>query len=301
MDEQPGSDEARDPSTGFAPGWYRDPWEVAPWRWWDGRGWTAGLYGDYGEAWPSLAPAHVPFVPKGPGIKGGGIAAVGAGVAVFGTVAVAVVFVTANGGVSVGIKNPWYFLSNELVLWVGFVGAVVVASTMNGSKNLAIDFGLSWPRWQDIGTGLAGGALGRCWPLLIALLGLAASGGGLGTPSGQAPRILGAVPQGTTGWSINIVIAVVGAPIVEELFFRGLVQGALTRRVGATPALFITALIFAVIHVTDEGLVAPLVLFPMALILGYLRQRTGRLAAGMVAHATFNASLFALFLIPAFR
>jgi membrane protease YdiL (CAAX protease family) len=47
--------------------------------------------------------------------------------------------------------------------------------------------------------------------------------------------------------------------------------------------------------------VAPLILFPMALIVGYLRQRTGRLAAGMVAHATFNASLFALFLIPAFR
>lgn len=24
-----------------APGWYADPWRMAAWRWWDGRGWTA--------------------------------------------------------------------------------------------------------------------------------------------------------------------------------------------------------------------------------------------------------------------
>ena len=40
---------------------------------------------------------------------------------------------------------------------------------------------------------------------------------------------------------------------------------------------------------------------PMALILGYLKQRTGRLAPGMVAHAVFNASVLLLFLVPAFR
>ncbi|MEM9130927.1 MAG: PrsW family glutamic-type intramembrane protease [Actinomycetota bacterium] len=30
-----------------APGWYPDPWSVAPWRWWDGNYWTAHVnYGD---------------------------------------------------------------------------------------------------------------------------------------------------------------------------------------------------------------------------------------------------------------
>jgi membrane protease YdiL (CAAX protease family) len=43
------------------------------------------------------------------------------------------------------------------------------------------------------------------------------------------------------------------------------------------------------------------VLFPIALLLGYLRHKTGRLAAGMVAHATFNASVLLLFLVPALR
>jgi membrane protease YdiL (CAAX protease family) len=39
----------------------------------------------------------------------------------------------------------------------------------------------------------------------------------------------------------------------------------------------------------------------MALVLGYLRHRTGRLAAGMIAHASFNAILFIMLLVPAFR
>lgn len=100
---------------------------------------------------------------------------------------------------------------------------------------------------------------------------------------------------------VVITLAVIGAPLVEELFFRGLLQGAFTRRVGAVPALFITAIIFSFAHVLNEGPLAPIALFPLALVLGYLRYRTGRLAAGMVAHALFNASLFLLFLVPAFR
>jgi membrane protease YdiL (CAAX protease family) len=96
-------------------------------------------------------------------------------------------------------------------------------------------------------------------------------------------------------------LAVVGAPLVEELFFRGLLQGAFTRRIGAVPALFATAIIFSFAHVLDEGILAPLALFPMAVVLGYLRLRTGRLAAGMVAHFFFNAGVFLLFLVPAFR
>jgi membrane protease YdiL (CAAX protease family) len=51
----------------------------------------------------------------------------------------------------------------------------------------------------------------------------------------------------------------------------------------------------------NEGPFAPYVLFPGALVLGYLRYRFGRLAPGMVAHGVFNALAFALFLVPAFR
>jgi uncharacterized protein len=289
------------PVVTFPPGWYADPWHVAPWRYFDGTTWTPILYGDYGEAWPLAMTGPAPFVPKGPGSKGGGIAAIGAGVGVVGSVVVAVIFIIVSGNQGLNASNPLYFAASEFALWFGFLGAVVVASRLNGSGNAATDYGLSWPRWQDFRLGVAGGVLGRLWPLLILVLFVLSTANGFSTSNSAAPKILGITPNGVGGWTVLILITVVGAPFVEELFFRGLVQGAFTRRVGATPALFLTALVFAFVHVTDEGIFAPIILLPMALILGYLKQRTGRLAPGMIAHAVFNATVLLLFLVPAFR
>ncbi len=282
----------------FPPNWYPDPWQIAPWRWWDGRQWTPVIYGPYGEAWPlHLSPPSL--VPKGPGIKGGGVAAVGAGVGLVGTIAVAIAYAISTAGPIDG-HDPWYLLASQLVLWVGFVGAVVVASRLNGTGSLSADYGLSWPRLKDWWLGFLGGWVGRILPLIV-LICIVVTGSGFGTPNGASPTILGVTPNGTAGWVVVITLAVVGAPVVEELFFRGLLQGAFTRRIGAIPALFTTAIIFSFAHILNEGLFAPVALFPMAVVLGYLRYRTGRLAAGMVAHSLFNASLFLLFLVPAFR
>lgn len=301
MDEELWRSERDVSSAGFRAGWYRDPWAVGTWRWWDGRQWTPILYGDYGEAWPTPISRQAAFVPRGAGIRGGGIAAIGAGVGVAGTLAVAVIFLIAGGANSLASTNSWYLLASEIALWTGFLGAVLIASKLNGSKSLALDYGLSWPRPKDVWTGFTGGMLGRLWPLFLIVLVVLATNGGFATPNTAAPKIVGATPNGVTGWTIVVLITVVGAPIVEELFFRGLIQGALTRRIGATPAIFVTALVFAFIHIVDEGFLAPLLLFPMALILGFLKERSGRLAPGMVAHATFNATVFILFLVPAFR
>ena len=283
----------------FPANWYPDPWQVAPWRWWDGTDWTPVLYGPYGEAWPTPVLVIPPFVPKGPGIKGGGVAAVGAAVGLIGSFAVAVVFAIATHG-RIDVNAPWYLLTSQLALWVGFVGAVVVASRKNGTRSLAADYGLSWPRIKDLWLGLGGAVVGRILPLIV-LVCIVLAGSGFGAPNAAAPKIVGVTPSGIAGWVVVILLTVVGAPIVEELFFRGLLQGAFTRRIGAIPALFVTAIIFSFAHVLNEGPLAPFVLFPMALVLGYLRHRTGRLAAGMAAHAFFNATVFVLFLVPAFR
>jgi membrane protease YdiL (CAAX protease family) len=243
--------------------------------------------------------APTPFVPKGPGIKGGGIAAVGAGIGVAGTIAVAIVFVLASSG-QLSANDPWYLLTSQLALWAGFVGAAVVASRRNGTRSLVRDYGLSLPRAQDVWTGVTGGVVGRLLPTLLVVL-VVLAGGGFGRTDTTAPKVLGTSPSGTADWVVVILLTVVGAPLIEELFFRGLVQGAFTRRVGAVPAIFITALIFSAAHIANEGVFAPIVLFPTALILGFLRHRSGRLAPGMIAHATFNATVFLLFLVPAFR
>jgi membrane protease YdiL (CAAX protease family) len=287
------------PAGAFPPNWYRDPWGIAPWRWWDGTQWTPAIYGPYGEAWPLAFRMPAPFVPKGPGIKGGGIAAVGAGIGFAASTVVVIAFVVSSHG-NFDINDPWYLLWSQLALWVCFIGAVVIASKKNGTGSLSTDFGLSWPTAKDVGFGVTGAVVGRIIPLLV-LVAIVLARSGFGTPNPASPTILGLQPSGTFAWATIFVLTVIGAPLVEELFFRGLVQGAFSRRVGPVAAIFVTAIIFSFAHVLSEGLAAPVQLFPMAVVLGYLRYKTGRLAAGMVAHATFNASLFILFLVPAFR
>jgi membrane protease YdiL (CAAX protease family) len=191
-------------------------------------------------------------------------------------------------------------LWSQLALWAGFLGAVVVASWRNGTRSLGRDYGLCWPKLHDVTAGITGGFLGRV-PSTIVLVLIVLATTGFNSPNAAGREINGTTPEGTAGWVITVLFLVVGAPFVEELLFRGLIQGAFTRRLGATPAIFVTALIFCFAHVLNEGPVAPFVLFPPALILGYLKHRSGRLAPGMVAHATFNGLAFALLLVPAFR
>ena len=91
----------------------------------------------------------------------------------------------------------------------------------------------------------------------------------------------------------SVVFAGFVAPIVEELFFRGFLQGALRRRCGSTPAIVGTALIFAAIH---GNAFAFLPLFVLGLVLGYVYDRTQSLVGPMLVHAGLNLSVVAALL-----
>lgn len=93
-------------------------------------------------------------------------------------------------------------------------------------------------------------------------------------------------------WSIGLVVAsaVVAAPLAEEFFFRRVLQGWLEKRVPDSDgrvAVILTAALFAVAHV-GQGL-APLPLFPLALVLGAIIRRTGSVIPCILLHALFNA------------
>lgn len=80
-------------------------------------------------------------------------------------------------------------------------------------------------------------------------------------------------------------VVVVGAPVGEELFFRGLLFGALRRRHSFRAAAGMSAAVFAVFHVLP--LLMPL-LFAVGVGLAYVYERRGSLLAVMAAHAGFN-------------
>ena len=89
------------------------------------------------------------------------------------------------------------------------------------------------------------------------------------------------------------VIVVIGAPFFEELFFRGLVQGALQSRVGARVAVVVQAILFGAVHYqVGMGMGTFAITFAVVgasgLLFGVLRWHTHHLAPGMFAHAAFN-------------
>lgn len=90
------------------------------------------------------------------------------------------------------------------------------------------------------------------------------------------------------------VVAVLLAPVAEELLFRGILYPAIKRGGFPRLALWGTSLLFALIHLNLVTFV-PLLLFALALTWVY--ERTGNLLAPLIAHALFNILNFAKFLV----
>jgi membrane protease YdiL (CAAX protease family) len=89
-------------------------------------------------------------------------------------------------------------------------------------------------------------------------------------------------------WFIVLfVVVVVGAPMVEELVYRGFIQGGLQTRLGSTWALIIAAAWFTVVHL--EPIEFP-GLFAFAIVLGLCYKRTQRIGLSVVTHLAFNAT-----------
>ena len=93
-----------------------------------------------------------------------------------------------------------------------------------------------------------------------------------------------------------MLLAMVGAPVIEEFMFRGALFAALARKFSVRVAGSVTTLVFVALHAPDKlgwwpGFVA--VGFLGALLL-VLRLRYKSLWPGMLAHCLYNSSFFLL-------
>lgn len=84
-------------------------------------------------------------------------------------------------------------------------------------------------------------------------------------------------------------------PVLEEVFFRGYLLGAL-ERFGRWRAALVSALCFAFVHVGGKGgwEYIGLMYAAMGLLLALVRLRTGSLLAPMLVHACYNLTLIVL-------
>jgi hypothetical protein len=151
------------------------------------------------------------------------------------------------------------------------------------------DFGIAM-RWRDLWIGLACGGtaigLGILVNLILARFVFTSVGtGGTGGSGGLSQ--LTELSNGRTIWlALFALFAFIGAPITEELLFRGALWGALESfKINRYAVLVLVTLVFAYGHQEPQ---ATLALFCQGLAIGTARMITGRISSSMVAHATNN-------------
>lgn len=186
--------------------------------------------------------------------------------------------VTGKDEVSLGLT----FVS-FLAYWPVLVGTVVFASRRRGTGSLSADVGLRIDK-ADIVPGLVAGLASQFVLLPLLYLPFELLNRDLDV-SEKAKETLG-VTSGVGLLALAVLVILV-APLVEELFFRGLLQRTVARWAPPFAAVGISATVFGITHFQPIQLLG---LVAFGAVLGTLAHRTGRLGASIIAHMAFNAS-----------
>lgn len=172
----------------------------------------------------------------------------------------------------------------QVPLWFGLLGVPLASSRWRGNGP-RVDFGL-WMKWSDVPKGIGIGL--ACQLVLVPLVTIPvfllsdADRADLEAPA----RDLTDKAHGA-GILILALVVVVAAPLAEEVFFRGMLLRTLLRRLGAWPAMIVSALLFGLSHLQPLQFPA---LAAFGLVLAVLVRRSGRLGPAIWAHVGFNAT-----------
>ena len=220
--------------------------------------------------WPAHARLRSP--------RGMGYAAAGFAVAVLLSSTLVAGWLALSGSTTAGLGA---LALGQLGLWVGLGGAPILASRRQGAGTLAADFGLrAHPR--DLG-GVAIGVVTQV-AAVPALYWVVEQFTGALDVAGPARELTDRF-QGV-GFVVLAVLVVGVAPVVEELFYRGLLLRTAERRWGSTTAVLVSSAVFGASHFQ---LIQFPALFGFGVVLAVLTLRSGRLGPAIAAHMAFNA------------
>ena len=182
--------------------------------------------------------------------------------------------------------GPALLVGSFVGLWIPLVGAALLASFAFGTRRPRIDLGLRIAP-VDLGLGVLVGLAG-----LVAASAVQLALSPFPELTGTNTNFVKEQSQSVAGTVVVAVSTLIGAPIVEELYFRGLIQQAMARL--RIAAVAIQALLFGLIHVTPDqgigniGIVLGVGTFGFVLGLAVLRFR--RLGPAIIGHVVFNAA-----------
>ena len=91
------------------------------------------------------------------------------------------------------------------------------------------------------------------------------------------------------------IFAVTLGPLFEELLFRGFLYPVIARRTGTISAVFLTSLLFGLIHYLQyRSLASILIVGLVGVVLTTVRVMTKSVAASFIVHVGYNATLMLL-------
>jgi uncharacterized protein len=95
-----------------------------------------------------------------------------------------------------------------------------------------------------------------------------------------------------TSFLAMFLVGAIGAPLAEELYFRGYVFAAYLREKGPVVAYLLSGLVFAGLHLNREAL---LPIFVLGIMLAWMYHRSNSIILPITAHAFNNGLAFLIF------
>jgi membrane protease YdiL (CAAX protease family) len=191
-----------------------------------------------------------------------------------------------SGADSVAEAGPGWLAAGAVAMWVPTIAVIWYLGRRDGVGNLAADYGLAFRPLDLIGIPI--GVITQLVLVRLVYLPLEHFFPDTFTMDRIEQRARDTYESASGGGVVLLVlVVVVGAPLVEELTYRGLLQGAFTRRLDDTVGIVLIAVWFALIHFQPVEIPG---LFVVGLVLGLCAARTGRLGMSVLAHVAFNAT-----------
>ncbi len=170
--------------------------------------------------------------------------------------------------------------------WLAFAAAVVVVSRRFGTGDLIGDLGIHFAPIDLVGVPIGVATqlllvpalyvpLRSIWPDTFS--------------SQQVEERAQDLADRAGGWLtvLLVVVVVIGAPLVEEIVYRGLLQRSFASALGPGLGLLATSIWFSLIHLSPVEYPG---LFLAGLVFGGCVALTGRIGPAIITHAAFNAA-----------
>ncbi|HYM16989.1 MAG TPA: type II CAAX endopeptidase family protein [Micropepsaceae bacterium] len=178
-------------------------------------------------------------------------------------------------------------LALTLLISMPFLVGFLFLATRRARASFRDYLGLKWPTWRQVILGFVA---------LVVVLGLgevAASLLDISTPPFMTDTLRSAEESGGFSFLAFVFGFAFAAPFSEEILFRGFLLPGLAKGLGSIPAIALTAVLWASLHVQYQLFFIGQII-ALGLLLGTLRWRTGSTLLTFILHATNNGAALLL-------